>query len=223
MFILLIVRLVLYSEDVNTLFSSVSTVNVYLPSSEPHYVLYDKGDKNGNKWYLKTPFYINWSKENVKFLKDNSGKKGKGMPVVRNPNFYFKEGFCWTDVNTIYIKSRLKENGVYDVLSMSLFSLSPKIPDWYIVCLLNSKYISEYIDNFINSTQHFQINDARIVPIKIPTEKELKEFNEIFSRATELKKQEFKNEKNIGEIYEELDKLQDKLDSKVYSLYEITK
>ena len=78
------------------------------------YVLYDKGDKEGNRWYLKTPYYIDWSKENVKFLKTNSGKKGKGMPVVRNPKFYFKEGFCWTDVHTTYIKSRLKENGVYD-------------------------------------------------------------------------------------------------------------
>ena len=207
--------------DLNNLSEDEKTNGI--SSSEPHYVLYDKGDKDGNKWYLKTPFYINWSKENVKFLKDNAGKKGKGGTRYQNSQFYFRNGFCWTDVNTIYIKSRLKENGVYDVLSMSLFSLSPKIPDWYIVCLLNSKYISEYIDNFINSTQHFQINDARIVPIKIPTEKELKEFNEIFSRATELKKQEFKNEKNKGEIYEELDKLQDKLDSKVYSLYEITK
>ena len=68
--------------------------------------------------------YINWSKENVKFLKENSGKTGRGMPVVRNSQFYFREGFCWTDVNTTYIKSRLKENGVYDVLSMSLFSLT---------------------------------------------------------------------------------------------------
>lgn len=95
------------------------------------------------------------------------------MPVVRNPQFYFKNGFFWTDVNTTYIKARLKENGVYDVLSMSLFSLKENIPDWYIVCLLNSRFISEYIDTFINSTQHFQINDARIVPIMIPTEEQL--------------------------------------------------
>ena len=28
----------------------------------------------------------------VQFLKTNSGKKGEGMPVVRNPQFYFREG-----------------------------------------------------------------------------------------------------------------------------------
>ncbi|MCD8291253.1 MAG: BREX-1 system adenine-specific DNA-methyltransferase PglX, partial [Prevotella sp.] len=46
------------------------------------YVPYDKGDKDGNRWYLETPFAIAWSKENVQFLKTNSGKKGEGMPVV---------------------------------------------------------------------------------------------------------------------------------------------
>ena len=29
----------------------------------------------------------------VRFLKTNSGKKGEGMPVVRNPQFYFREHF----------------------------------------------------------------------------------------------------------------------------------
>ncbi|MEM5777821.1 MAG: hypothetical protein QXJ06_05275, partial [Candidatus Aenigmatarchaeota archaeon] len=57
------------------------------------FVPYDKGDKDGNRWYAPTPYYIDWSRENVKFLKENSGKKGEGMPVVRNPQFYFREGF----------------------------------------------------------------------------------------------------------------------------------
>ncbi len=62
------------------------------------FVPYDKGDKDGNRWYAPTPYYIDWSRENVKFLKENSGKKGEGMPVVRNPQFYFREGFCWNNV-----------------------------------------------------------------------------------------------------------------------------
>ncbi|WP_157979055.1 Eco57I restriction-modification methylase domain-containing protein [Helicobacter labetoulli] len=31
------------------------------------FVPYDKGDKDGNRWYLPTPYYIAWSKENVDF------------------------------------------------------------------------------------------------------------------------------------------------------------
>lgn len=75
--------------------------------------------------YIETPFAIAWSKENVRFLKTNSGKKGEGMPVVRNPQFYFREGFCWIDVNSTYLKARIKANGVFDVLSMSLFTMTP--------------------------------------------------------------------------------------------------
>ena len=143
------------------------------------------------------------------------------MPVVRNSKFYFKEGFCWTDVNTTYIKSRLKENGVYDVLSMSLFSLTNIVPDWFVVCLLNSKFISEYIDNFINNTQHFQINDARVVPIIIPNEHQLLDFKEIFKNGVEIKKQQFNSELDADNVKTELDKLQKKLDKMVYDLYGI--
>ena len=59
------------------------------------YVPYDKGDKEGNRWYLETPYLIDWSEESVSWLKNHSGHTGIGMPVVRNPQFYFRNGFCW--------------------------------------------------------------------------------------------------------------------------------
>lgn len=40
--------------------------------SKNYYVPYDKGDKDGNRWYLETPFAIAWSKENVRFLKTDN-------------------------------------------------------------------------------------------------------------------------------------------------------
>ncbi|MDO4978749.1 MAG: Eco57I restriction-modification methylase domain-containing protein, partial [Candidatus Saccharibacteria bacterium] len=79
-----------------------------IDTNKKYYVPYDKGDKDGNRWYLETPFAIAWTKENVRFLKTNSGKKGSGMPVVRNPQYYFKEGFCWSAINSTYLKCRKK-------------------------------------------------------------------------------------------------------------------
>jgi len=146
------------------------------------YVPYDKGDKDGNRWYLETPFAIAWSKENVRFLKTDTRARYQGY------TFFFKEGFCWTDVNSTYLKSRLKKNGVFDVLSMSLFSLFPLFSNWYYVCLINSKLISVYVANFINNTSHFQINDARQLPIIIPEKDTLKRLENLFNRAVKIKK-----------------------------------
>ncbi len=89
-----------------------------IAETKKYYVPYDKGDKDGNRWYLETPFAIAWTQKNVGFLKTNSGKKGEGMPVVRNPQFYFKEGFCWSDINTTFLKCRKKQKSINDVKSL---------------------------------------------------------------------------------------------------------
>lgn len=44
--------------------------------------------------------------------------------TVENQRFEI-EGFCWIDVNSTYLKARIKANGVFDVLSMSLFTMPP--------------------------------------------------------------------------------------------------
>ena len=189
-----------------------------IDTSKAYYVPYDKGDKDGNRWFLETPFAIAWSKENVHFFKTNSGKKGEGMPVYRNPQFYFKEGFCWNDINTTYLKCRIKGKSVNDVKSMSLYGMIEKVPEFYMVALINSSFVSYYVDSFINNTQTFQINDARQIPIIIPSEKELLEISTIFNEAVKLKKKEFKT--SILQI-EELNSLQCELDKTVASIYKI--
>jgi len=191
-----------------------------IDSSKNYYVPYDKGDKDGNRWYLETPFAIAWSKENVQFLKTNSGKKGEGMPVVRNPQFYFREGFCWIDVNSTYLKARIKANGVFDVLSMSLFTMT-EIPDWYYVSLINSEFISLYVDNFINNTSHFQINDARQLPIIIPSPRELEIFREISDASITAKKSIISSEISADIAEEKLNDKQFELDKAVLKLYSI--
>ena len=158
------------------------------------YVPYDKGDKDGNRWYLETPFAIAWCKENVGFLKSNSGKKGEGMPVVRNPQFYFKEGFCWTNVlnpQARLLKTKLKVKSVNDVGSMSLSSIIDKIPDFYFVILLNSDILFDYYRDFLNITVNIQINDIRQLPIIIPTQEQLQIYKKLFDEIIVIKKQEF--------------------------------
>ena len=179
-----------------------------------HYVVYDKGDKDGNRWFLDTPFAISWKKSNVSILKTDKKSRYQGY------KFYFKEGFCWTDVNSTYLKSRIKAKGVFDVLSMTLFTQT-NIPDWYFVSLINSEFISFYVDNFVNNTSHFQINDARQLPIVIPTDKQLTDLKVIYDRSLSLKKQQFLTDDadKIAEIETKLGVEQKKLDEFVLDLY----
>jgi hypothetical protein len=183
-----------------------------IAETKKYYVPYDKGDKDGNRWYLETPFAIAWTQKNVGFLKADSRARYQGY------TFYFKEGFCWTDVNSTFLKARLKKSGVFDVLSMSLFT-QVSIPDWYFVCLINSRIISFYVDNFINNTSHFQINDARQLPIIIPTTRQLKEVEAMFNSAVEIKERQFSNQISINESDNQLSEIQDKLDKMVNELY----
>ena len=124
----------------------------------------------------------------VRFLKTNSGKKGEGMPVVRNPQFYFREGLCWSDINTTFLKCRKKEKSIHDVKSMSIFGISDLLSEDYIITLINSTLISCYVDTFVNNTQTFQINDARQLPVIIPTKSEDDQAKSFLKTAILLKK-----------------------------------
>ena len=173
---------------------SVEEKNNGIKSQEKIYVKYDKGDKDGNRWIYETPYYIKWDIKTVSWFQNNSGKKGVGMPVLRNKDFYFKTGFCWSDVHTTYLKCRLKRKTVHDVKSMSLTSINEYISDKYLVCIINSNFISKFQQDFINNTASFQINDARRLPIIVPNKKLSKQFTDIFDNAANIKR-DFLDEK----------------------------
>lgn len=71
---------------------------------------------------------------------------------------------------------------------MSIFGLTNKVPEDYIIVLINSTLISYYVDNFVNNTQTFQINDARQLPIIIPTLQDITTAHNIIMEAIRIKK-----------------------------------
>lgn len=111
----------------------------------------------------------------------------------------------------------MKGNGVFDVLSMSLFSMT-QIPDFYYVSAINSKLISLYVDNFINNTSHFQINDARQLPIIIPSRKALQEIDLIFKNTINCKKAS--QSLDTGKILASLQLKMDKIFSRLYHIFD---
>jgi len=103
---------------------------------------------------------------------------------------------------------------------MSLFT-HVSIPDWYFVSMINSQLISFYVDNFINNTSHFQINDARQLPIIVPSKEKLKEFETLFNNAVEIKIAQSSNEISNEGAEQKLSKIQEQVDEKVNELYGI--
>ena len=101
----------------------------------------------------------------------------------------------------------IKANGVFDVLSMSLFTMTPPLPDWYFVALINSEFISLYVDNFINNTSHFQINDARQLPIIIPQKETFESLQKLAADCISLKKVATTDDFLMGEKQYELNRL----------------
>ena len=187
------------------------------------YVPYDKGDKEGNRWYLETPYLIDWSEKSVNWLKSNSGHSGVGMPVVRNPQFYFRNGFCWSDVlnpNSSYIKCRLKGQSVNDVKSMSLYD-ELGLGDKYFVMTINSYLAFKILREFFNSTVAIQMNDIRKLPIKIPSEGILQAFNQKFEECLVIKKEYFDGEILRVEMNQRLKPIEVEIDEMVNRLYGI--
>ena len=113
------------------------------------------------------------------------------------------------------LKVKMKTASVNDVGSMSLCSLVRKVPNYYIVSLLNSNLLFDYYREQINCTVNIQINDIRQLPLVIPTESELKEIYSLFDKAYNIK------QNNPDTTPKELQEVERIIDLKVSALYRI--
>ena len=89
---------------------------------------------------------------------------------------------------------KIKKPSVNDVGSMSLSSLADNIPNFYLICLLNSDLLFDYYREFINCTVNIQINDIKQIPIIVPSKKELDRLEQLFEKAVLVKKSELNGE-----------------------------
>jgi len=179
---------------------------------------YDKGDREGNRWYLETPYLIDWSRNAVEILSTDSRARWQGY------NFFFRNGFCWTNVlnpNSSYIKCRLKAKTVNDVGSMSLYD-ELDLGDEYFVTSLNSFLFFKVLREFFNGSVNVQMNDIRKLPIKIPSTIELADFKGKFDECLIIQQQYFDGEIERAETKKQLKPIELEIDEMVNKLYGIT-
>ncbi len=115
----------------------------------------------------------------------------------------------------------MKSASVNDVGSMSLSTATELVPNFYLVCLLNSELLFDYYREFINCTVNIQINDIRQLPVIIPDQKELIALVPEFEKAVYFKKK-LANSNNYEEnISSALFDTEQKINEFVETLYGI--
>ncbi|MDX9712581.1 MAG: BREX-1 system adenine-specific DNA-methyltransferase PglX [Ignavibacteriaceae bacterium] len=118
---------------------------------------YNKGGEF-RKWYGNNYYVLNW---------ENDGKelKDSDVAVLRNPDYYFKEGLTWSLTGSDKFGVRYKEFGfLFDVNGMSIFPKKSVI--YWQLGFLNSRVCGEFL-KIINPTISFQVGDIASLPIKI--------------------------------------------------------
>ena len=102
---------------------------------------------------------------------------------------------------------------------MSMYGLLDTVPEYFIISIINSSFMSYYVDVFINNTQTFQINDARQIPLVIPNKRQLSQFKTIYYKAIDIKKQQVSSGISVEISENLLESIQQQLDKLVEELY----
>lgn len=122
------------------------------------WVGYSKGGPY-NKWYGNNWLRLNWS---------NDGLEVRNAPksIMRNSDFYFKEGVTYSASGSKGVTFRLlSNNNVFDVGGSAIFLKdSAKISLEYFIGFLNSK-LCFYIADCLNPTVNTQVGDLKRIPV----------------------------------------------------------
>jgi len=177
---------------------------------EKCWVHYVKGDDKGNRWWANSPYYINWSKNNVLALKNSDKARWQGVSL------FFKPGLCWNltsgDKLQADTKFRIFEQGVHDINAMKIIG-----PIW-LLGYLNTKLISEIKYNFLNSTIANQLDDIKSLPIKLPSKEDQEYIEQRVKILTQMKKAGLVSAK-LEKQNVSIDELETELENKICDIY----
>jgi hypothetical protein len=125
------------------------------------WVPYQKGGEF-KKWYGNNWLLVNW---------ENNGQELRDFDrsVLRNQEYYFKEGITYTLISAKGISFRyLYPNNIFDVNGSAMFLEKDYDNELYILGLMNSM-ISDYILGCLNPTAASQVGDFLRVPFVEPS------------------------------------------------------
>lgn len=135
-------------------------------SSNLKWFPYNKGG-SFRKWFGNQNYVINW-KDDGKEIREFE------KSVIRNQDYYFREGITWSDVSSSNFGVRYSPKGfIFDVKGSTLFTKN-EIKTEILLAFLGSK-IAKLFLKVLNETISFQVGDLKRLPISL----EMSEFEEL--------------------------------------------
>lgn len=191
-------------------FSKLTIKEKKTGTNQPSWIFYHRGNSKGLKWYVPYSDALAWDKASVKELREGQLTNSRWQ----GENYFNSTGFGWVDYFTDQLKSFYVDEGVYSKNIVKMHSDCELISDKVMTCLLNSKLLTFIIKQFITSTHTLQINDGRLIPIKIPTKNIHNKLEKLFDKIFE---------RRINNTETNVSDLENKIDTLVYDLYNIPK
>jgi hypothetical protein len=145
-----------------------------------------------NKWYGNNWLRVNW---------ENDGSEIRNAPksIMRNSEFYFREGITYSASGSKGVSFRyLSNNNIFDVGGSSIFlKKESEIGFKYFLGYLNSK-LCGYITDCLNPTVNIQVGDLKRIPVVRNKDKQSDKIEELVSINIGIKKHI--NQFSISEI-----------------------
>jgi hypothetical protein len=152
------------------------------------WVSYRKGDPEGNRWIDVEQLLIKWSRENVGWLWEHSGRPEPNMPVMRNAHVFFSPGVTWTrHANHASLKARLQPVCVFDTNGSRLTPVGRTYNTRQLLALLNADLFGFIIKKFVKNTQDYEVNDLRMAPVVVPNRSQGQELEHLVKLAINTK------------------------------------
>ncbi len=145
-----------------------------------------------DRWFSPVTHVVNWA-DDGKEIKDAVSTaypylKGNTKWVVKNEQFYFRPGLCFSFVNTGNLAVRKLPSGcIFDVGASAVFANETADED-FLLAYLNSSFIAA-VARSINPTINFQVGDVKRLPMFQFSQTQKDELAEIARKCCQISEQ----------------------------------
>lgn len=150
------------------LWHEISADNFFAFKEEAKWFPHSKGGEF-RKWYGNNEYVLNWENNGELLRNILKNKKSEITPVLRNVNYFFKEGLTWSSISSGSFAARYRGNKfTFDSKGPSGFPKNNNMSE-PILAFLNSKIVKHYL-SVLAPTLDFKIGQICNLPYFIGDE-----------------------------------------------------